>query len=303
MLPNQNENISPQDNEQAPSVTLWGPPVEPQPANTTELVPATPTTPTPEDAATLRKRIRTGVIAGILLAIFLPAIPIVFALFASISADPTVIDNQESLTRLTETLMSSGAIIFVSILCTWFGLLAGVRLASRQYPGGWKTLVSWKFDWKRDILIAASFTIVARGIEFGVSKLLESFNIKTEELSNANFIQDLSGGWLAAVLLAAAIGAPIVEEIFFRGMFLQYFFPPARAHAMVVPGIITTSIIFGFMHLQGTLGASVYTVATTAIIGAALAIIVVKTRRLGSTILSHMLFNTSGVILALLVLQ
>lgn len=60
-----------------------------------------------------------------------------------------------------------------------------------------------------------------------------------------------------------------------------------------------TSVIFGFMHFQGfeTFG-QIFVVLWTGTIGFILAMVVYKTKRLGTAIYAHIFFNLSGVLLA-----
>jgi membrane protease YdiL (CAAX protease family) len=65
--------------------------------------------------------------------------------------------------------------------------------------------------------------------------------------------------------------------------------------------VVLSSLLFGILHHQGsnTFG-SWFVVGTTTTIGMVLAVIRYRTGRLGTAICTHVLFNASGVLLALL---
>lgn len=225
----------------------------------------------------------------------LPVIISMILIFAS----PVVVTRVEMADSLQKA-GQSGPVLFASLIMTWLGyLLATFWAATKKGDKDWRKLLKWRFNWKRDILIAIVFTISVRLLEVGAGLVLQQFGVETKDLSNSNFLNSLNGVWLVLVALGAAIGAPIVEEIFFRGLFLSV----AVRNWGKVFGVFIVSLVFGMMHAQQAAAASAYTITSTAIIGAVLAILVLKTNRLGTGIASHLLFNMSGVVLALFVVS
>lgn len=288
------------DNPMPPTepVDLWGPPTQ----KSSAVPPSGDTAFEPVEERPSTSRGVMGVIAGIFLAAFLPAIPLLIILTVKVSGQPQLLNDPVAFQKLiTDDLASDGPLLFLSILATWCGLLIGVRIGARGFPGGWKSMVSWKFQWKQDLLIAVALTVSLRVVELLVSAAVKSAGVDEKELGNAGFLNELTGVWLPLLVVCAAIGAPIVEEIFFRGLFLGLFLKPRRAQELPIAGVLVTSIVFGFMHAQATLASSVYTITSTAIVGAVLALVFLKTRRLGTVVVSHVLFNVSGVAIALLV--
>lgn len=93
---------------------------------------------------------------------------------------------------------------------------------------------------------------------------------------------------LGVVLLIAivVIGAPIAEEIFFRGLVLRAF----EQRFGTTIAIIASSLIFGATHFQA-LQIPALTVA-----GAVFALLAVRFDRLGPAILAHMGFNALTVV-------
>lgn len=90
-----------------------------------------------------------------------------------------------------------------------------------------------------------------------------------------------STGGSILLILVVVIGAPIAEEIFFRGLLLRAF---ERRFGTVI-AVIASSVIFGITHFQ-PLQFPALTVA-----GVVFALLAVRARRLGPAILAHMAFN------------
>lgn len=85
-----------------------------------------------------------------------------------------------------------------------------------------------------------------------------------------------------ALFLGVAVGAPIVEELFYRGVVQG---------ALVerigdMPGLLVASIIFGLVHVR------LIEIFPLAVAGFCFGILVIKTGRLLPAIIAHMTFNT-----------
>lgn len=233
------------------------------------------------------------VIVGLVLFFLLSSIPAVIAFMVLLPKFAAMSDPSAVVQSVTE----AGPVIISSLVLSWCGLLIPVWwAATRKGDGDWRALLKWQVNWRRDIPLALAFMVVLRSAEAIVGWLLELLGVDTSALGNGAMLSTVSGGWLIAMLLGASIGAPIVEEIFFRGLFLSV----AIRNWGRWFGVIVTSATFGLMHAQATVESSLYTVSSTAIIGLCLALLVLRTNRLGTSILSHIAFNTSGVVLMLI---
>lgn len=91
---------------------------------------------------------------------------------------------------------------------------------------------------------------------------------------------------LVLFALIVVIGAPIAEELFFRGLVLRAF----EKRWNLVAGIVCSSILFGLTHFEA--------LQTPALIaaGALFAVVSVRTNRLGTSIVAHMAFNAATVV-------
>jgi membrane protease YdiL (CAAX protease family) len=95
-------------------------------------------------------------------------------------------------------------------------------------------------------------------------------------------------GLAVAFFLMAVVGAPVVEEIFFRGLVQR------SLETSIAPwaAIAVASVLFGLAHASIDLGpGNVSIVVATAVAGAVFGIAVRRFRRLGPAIAAHAWFN------------
>ena len=240
------------------------------------------------------------------------------------------------LTDMTR-LLTTGPGVLVSGLTMWAAFFLAPWLATRNKgANSLATDFGFRFSWRRDLLLGAGFAIGLRIAEALVTWVLVTFGVDMSTAGNSAIITNLSGPWLFIdAFIVAAIGAPIFEELFFRGLvfgaLLKNFTrdrdgaSPQSAAGRWVSGhvggawagwavfrrflyrwrlllsVLMSSLMFGILHYQGsnTFG-SWFVVAATTSVGAVLAVIRHCTGRLGTTMCTHVLFNASGVVLALL---
>lgn len=91
---------------------------------------------------------------------------------------------------------------------------------------------------------------------------------------------------IVLLFVVVAIGAPIAEELFFRGLVLG----SLQKRFGAVWAVVGSSVFFGATHFQ----ALQFAALTAA--GAVFALLVVRTGRLGPAIIAHMAFNAVTVI-------
>lgn len=95
---------------------------------------------------------------------------------------------------------------------------------------------------------------------------------------------------VATLVLVVAIGAPFIEELFFRGLFLQ----SVRKRFGNAIAIVVTAVIFGAVHLQ------LLQFPALAVFGAIVAWLTIKSERLGPAVFTHMGFNLVTVVALLI---
>lgn len=102
-----------------------------------------------------------------------------------------------------------------------------------------------------------------------------------------------TAAWIVLALVVC-IGAPFIEELFFRGLMQTRLVDRYGA----VVGILVTSVLFGAAHLIGWVGPVTFVYAT-AITGAGIVLGLLRhlTGRLGAPMLAHAFFNTQALVL------
>ena len=95
----------------------------------------------------------------------------------------------------------------------------------------------------------------------------------------------------------AVVGAPLIEELFFRGLLLRAF----ASRVPVVLAVVAQGLLFCLAHLTPTLGlANISVLAGTAAFGMLAGATAVWLRRLGANVVGHALFNLVAVVALLL---
>ncbi|CAM8623159.1 Ham1-like protein [Acidimicrobiia bacterium] len=208
-------------------------------------------------------------------------------------------------------LISSGNSDSTSSSVTELGLGVLVVSLVSGWPGflGWPIVASYT---KGQRSLAKDFGLEIRPIDVSwgllggaVALLLSAFGSGAWAFfsgesapTNTDFLPTRPSLLTALVIFFfVAICTPIVEELFFRGLFLR---AVGRRWSLSV-AVVTTSVVFGLFHSQGgSLGKMAFIVAVTASYGAVFALLDVRANgRLGPSIVAHMVVNTVGVFAAL----
>lgn len=167
----------------------------------------------------------------------------------------------------------------------WVGFI-GVPLWAAAVKGrGWvrdfhATIRGW------DVPVAAGIGLLTQLVVVPLVSwpVLWLSDTDVEELGRpARELGDLaSGPWNVVLLFAVVgIGAPIAEELFFRGLVLRAF----EKRIGTGWAVVASSVVFGATHVQ-----PLQFVALTAA-GVVFALLVVRTGRLGAAVVAHMAFN------------
>ena len=101
------------------------------------------------------------------------------------------------------------------------------------------------------------------------------------------------GGWWVALVLSAVVGAPIIEELIYRGLLQNGIARLTRAPLLPV---VATSALFALIHVESV---RPHALPTLFVLSLAFGLAYSKTGRLGVPILMHMAFNALNVALAL----
>lgn len=176
----------------------------------------------------------------------------------------------------------------------WSGLLGACVVVSRRFSTGnlrrdFNLTVAWAdVGWGALMSIAARITAVVAVLPLVPFPRLVGGNDEVFRVYDTDVFS------LVVVALLAVVGAPIIEELFFRGV-LQGAFLDRLGTA---GAIAVSSVLFGFAHFNPELGLTNVSVIF-AVTGAAVVFgLTVRLRRLGSAIFAHAFFNLVAVAFA-----
>ena len=160
-----------------------------------------------------------------------------------------------------------------------------------------------KHDWKfvsalpNDIFIGLLLAVLclagSQAATFGAAALVGLGD--TADASNTGILEDNRGSiWLVGVILLVVIGAPLAEELLFRGLILRVL---QKTFGSVF-AIIASSLLFALPHWQvdATWQETVVLLSALGAVGLVLATGAVVTNRLGPAVIAHFLFNAIGTI-------
>ncbi|HEX2192454.1 MAG TPA: CPBP family glutamic-type intramembrane protease [Acidimicrobiales bacterium] len=181
--------------------------------------------------------------------------------------------------------------LVVSQAGLWAGLLGACRVVSRRFGTGrvardFGLAVAWSdVGWGLLMSFAGRIAVAIAVLPFLPFPRLVGGN---DEVFR-EFNTDLASFVVVAVL--AVVGAPIVEELFFRGVLQGAFLDRLGT----VGAVAVSSVLFGLAHFNPILGLANVS-AITAITAAGVVFgITVRLRRVGSSMFAHSFFNMVAV--------
>lgn len=109
---------------------------------------------------------------------------------------------------------------------------------------------------------------------------------KIEERARTTY-ESADGGGLVLLVLVVVVGAPLVEELAYRGLLQGAF--TRRVNDWI--GVVVVAILFAVMHFQPIEIPGLF------VVGVVLGVCAVRTGRLGLGVVTHLAFNATGLIL------
>ena len=185
-------------------------------------------------------------------------------------------------------------VLFVSQLLVWGIFIAGMVLASKREGTG---------HFRADYQVRAR-AVDLLGVPIGVLTQLvlvplvylplETLwqDVFTEERLTENakdLVDRASGGSMVLLVVMVCVGAPLVEELVYRGL-LQGSFAARVNH---VPAVLAASALFAVVHFRPVEYPGLF------VIGLVCGACALVTGRLGMAIACHIGFNVTGLLLAL----
>jgi hypothetical protein len=145
---------------------------------------------------------------------------------------------------------------------------------------------AWGDLWGIPLGIASQFLLVT-AVTYPLTKLFpDQFSAEEVEKRARELADAASGGWIVVLFLVVVIGAPVVEEIVYRGLLQQ------GLERSINPkvALVVTAAIFAAIHLQPVEFPGLFAFALVLGWGYQ------KTQRLGLSIITHMAFNACGLL-------
>ena len=183
----------------------------------------------------------------------------------------------------------------VSQLGLWAGMVGAAVLATRRKGRGSLALdFGFRGRWS-DLWLGAGVAIAVQLLVLPLVGLLLRPLLGEPEVSGPvrDLLDKAQGVAFVGLGLSVAVGAPLVEELFFRGLLLrslQRRMPNALA-------ILLSSAAFGLAHASALpADAVILVMVSLTVFGAVLATLAVRTGRLGPGIAAHAVFNLFTVI-------
>jgi membrane protease YdiL (CAAX protease family) len=180
--------------------------------------------------------------------------------------------------------------VAVAQLGLWLGLLGAPYLAARFKGNGMRRDFGLTATWS-DAVVGGLAGVVGQFAIFWLVYLPMSLltDVTPDEFSEpAQNMADKAGGAVGVILLVliVGIGAPIVEEIFYRGLLQR-----SLVRRVGVPwGIAVSSMLFGAAHFQWL------QFPALALAGALFGVLAHRAGRLGPAIAAHIVFNMTAVV-------
>lgn len=189
------------------------------------------------------------------------------------------------------------AIVFLGGAGSLYGVLVWWcrRVSRRHGTGSLAVDFGLRFRWL-DLALGVGTWFAATVAEVVVSIFLQLIGLPLG--SNTDTVKESAdqASLFLAVAVVAVVLAPIVEELFFRGLVLRAF----RSRLDAPLAIAAQALIFGSIHLQLGLGrGNITLVLALATVGAVFGIVAERTGRLGPSIVGHACFNLVAVLAAL----
>jgi membrane protease YdiL (CAAX protease family) len=185
--------------------------------------------------------------------------------------------------------------LVVSEAGLWFGLFGTCWLTSRRYGTG-SVRGDFRLRFRRiDLLIGLGAALVARC--FSILVLIPFLHaLKAAGNPDSSLDSVTSLGWLGwlALALVSCVGAPFFEEMFFRGLLQGQLVE--RFGPVIAIGL--SAIVFGSAHIANDPGIGGLLLAlSVGTSGVVLGMVRHLTGRLGSSMVTHALFNAMALLL------
>ena len=207
-----------------------------------------------------------------------------------------------SLAALLVYLVAGGddegvGVTVVTLAASWVGMV-GVTVWASRSKGAGSLADDFGFrlegrDVPRGLVVGlACYFLLVPAVVLLVEAFFHDVNVsqQSEELT-----ADASGWSMVLLGPFLVVGAPVAEEVFFRGLLQR----SLVRRIGVAPGIVLAAVLFGLAHAMVDIDGwtVVALVLALSAFGAVLGILAHRTRRLGTSLVAHGVFNLVTVLI------
>lgn len=173
----------------------------------------------------------------------------------------------------------------------WAGFLVAIAVVSRRFGSG-DPIADLAVRFRPIDLVgvpvgAATQFVLVPLLYLPLRELWPDTFSQEQVDERARDLVDRAGGWTTVLLVAVVVvGAPIVEELVYRGLLQR----SATAVVGAVPGLVLTSLWFALIHLSPVQYPGLF------LAGLVFGACVLVTGRVGPAIVTHAAFNAAGLV-------
>jgi membrane protease YdiL (CAAX protease family) len=181
----------------------------------------------------------------------------------------------------------------LSIFCLWIPFVVALMVASRRWGQGrfvndYKVRARW-VDLAGLPLGVACQLLLVPAIYWPLQQMWpDAFSSDEIEQRARDLWDKANGGWIIVLIIVVALGAPLIEELVYRGLILQAL--QSRLNDWLA--LLISSAWFALIHLQPVELPGLFAFALV------LGICFQRTGRLGMSVMAHIGFNAAGLLLA-----
>jgi len=171
----------------------------------------------------------------------------------------------------------------------WIGLLVTAQRIAGNPVRDLRALAArlrLGFGW-RDVALGAPAGIATQLVVIPVLyvPIARLWSINVSEAARQR-VDEAAGGWFALFVAVVVVGAPLFEEVFFRGALLGVL----RQRFGSLAGVAVSTLVFGGTHFQ------IVQLPGLAAAGLVFAVLAYRTGRLGPAVWAHVAFNATTVV-------
>lgn len=200
----------------------------------------------------------------------------------------TVYKSMNGVSMTPQELLIPG--IYVTLIASIVTMIGLVFFTKEQFFTDFKQFFKMKRGW---VIVFGGV-----GLMFAVNILLNSIYASmgiTGSSENQVLLEQLIMSNPLAMALPVALFIPVIEEILFRGVILEFF----EKRWGTIAGVISSSLLFGFMHVSDP--ASMVFLPVYFFLGSVLAFVYLKSNKnIAVSTLVHIVNNTISVISVLI---